>query len=305
MRILVTGASGQLGCELLPSLEGLGDITGVDREVPDEAGGLLRQDLGDFAAVESLLDTIRPDVIINAAAYTAVDRAEDEPDTAFRINADLPGCLAGWSKRNDALLLHYSTDYVFPGDGGRPYREDDPTGPLNVYGDSKLAGEVAVAASGCHHFVLRTSWVWSGQGNNFLLTMLRLAAERPSLNIVDDQVGCPTWARNLAHVSRRLLEQIPRSSKDGPWGVYHYCDTGVVSWFGFARAIFGAAVEAGFMDQAPALSPVDSSEFPQKAKRPAYSVLDTSRIRDRFDIEPASLEESLSRCLQELSNERK
>jgi dTDP-4-dehydrorhamnose reductase len=305
MRILVTGASGQLGCELLPLLEGLGDITGVDREVRDGAADVLRQDLGEFAAVESLLDRTRPDVIINAAAYTAVDRAEDEPDTAFRINADLPGCLAGWSKRNDALLLHYSTDYVFPGDGDRPYREDDPTGPLNVYGDSKLAGEVAVAASGCHHFVLRTSWVWSGQGNNFLLTMLRLAAERPSLSIVNDQVGCPTWARNLARVSRQLLEQVPRPSEDRPWGVYHYCDAGVVSWFGFAKAIFGAAVEAGLMDDTPALSPVNSTEFPQKAKRPAFSVLDTCRIRDRFDIVPVSLEKSLSSCLQELSNVRK
>lgn len=265
----------------------------------------MRQDLGDFAAVEKLLERLQPDVIFNAAAYTAVDRAEDEPDTAFRVNAELPGCLANWASSNDRLLLHYSTDYVFPGEGDRPYREDDVTGPLNVYGESKLAGELAVTASGCRHLVLRTSWVWSGQGNNFLLTMLRLAAERPALSIVDDQLGCPTWARNLAVVSRQVLNKVQDASAGAPWDVYHYCDAGVVSWFGFAEAIFAAAVEVGILDAAPDLKAVDSAEFPQKARRPAYSVLDTTRIRDRFDIVAASLEESLSRCLEELRNEHR
>lgn len=304
MNVLVTGASGQLGCELLPRLDRLGDIRGVDRANPRENARILRQDLGDFGEVESLLDRLRPDVIVNAAAYTAVDRAEDDPEQAFRVNAELPGCLAAWAKNNDALLLHYSTDYVFPGDGDRPYREDDATGPLNVYGNSKLAGERAVADSGCKHLVLRTSWVWSGHGNNFLLTMLRLARERSSLAVVDDQVGCPTWARSLARASRYLLERVADGTTAEPWGVYHYCDSGVVSWFGFAKAIFAAAVKAGVLADAPDLKAVGSTEFPQKATRPAWSVLDTSRIRERFGVEPATLEESLARCLEELSNER-
>lgn len=305
MKILVTGACGQLGCELRPALRHLGDVTGIDREVPDATDRLLRQDLGDFATVEALLHRLRPDIIVNAAAYTAVDRAEDEPETAFRVNGELPGCLANWAKQNDALLLHYSTDYVFSGESERPYREDDSPDPLNVYGESKLAGERAVTESGCKHLVLRTSWVWSGQGNNFLLTMLRLAAERPSLDIVDDQVGCPTWARNLAGTSRRLIERTAGDPTGSPWGLYHYSDAGVVSWFGFAQAIFAAAVESGILDAAPQLNAVDSKAFPQKAKRPAWSVLDTTRIRDCFDIVPAGLDESLARCLEELKNERK
>ncbi len=151
--------------------------------------------------MEILLNRMQPDLIVNAAAYTAVDRAETESEAAFRINAELPGCLARWYARNDRLLLHYSTDYVFSGEAREPYREDAPTGPLNVYGESKLAGEWAITASGCRHLVLRTSWVYSGHGNNFVLTMLRLARERPTLSIVADQIGCPTWARNLARVS--------------------------------------------------------------------------------------------------------
>jgi dTDP-4-dehydrorhamnose reductase len=303
MNIVLTGAAGQLGQELLPRLGKLGSVTCIDRAaVPGDHQTLL-QDLADLNQVEILLNRMRPDLIVNAAAYTAVDRAESESELAFRVNAELPGCLARWSQRNDGLLLHYSTDYVFSGEASEPYREDSPTGPLSVYGESKLAGEWAITASSCRHVVLRTSWVYSAHGNNFVLTMLRLARERPSLSIVSDQVGCPTWARNLARVSATVLEQIladPAGFKR--WGVWHYCDRDAVSWYEFAREIFSAALAAGLLTRLPAMTEVPTSGFPQAASRPLYSVLDTGAIRESFGIEPAGLEDSLRDCIREIHN---
>ena len=301
MNILLAGSSGQLGQELLPQLRELGEVTGVDRSVAAGDKRTVSQDLADLNRVEVLLNRTRPDVVVNAAAYTAVDRAESESVAAFRLNAELPGCLARWAERNGRFLLHYSTDYVFGGDAERPYRETDPTGPLNVYGESKLAGEWAIASSGCRHLVLRTSWVYSAHGNNFVLTMLRLARERPELSIVSDQTGCPTWARNLAAVSRRLLE---RARGDGGAedvsGLYHYCDGDALNWYDFARAIFDTAHELGLLERLPVTRPVPSSEFPQIAKRPLNSVLDTTAVRETFDIEPAGLQASLRTCLEQL-----
>lgn len=298
MRVLLTGASGQLGQELAPRLQTLGEVVRVDRAVGGDDRQTLQQDLGDLNRVEILLNRTRPDLVVNAAAYTAVDRAEEDSTAAFRINAELPGCLARWSQRNGGLLVHYSTDYVFSGESERPYRETDPTGPLNVYGESKLAGERAIADSGCRHLVLRTSWVYSGRGNNFLLTMLRLARERPSLSIVADQVGCPTWARNLARVTGRLIAALGRD--DGRVGTWHYCDSGVVSWYDFARAIFTEAHAAGLLERLPQTTAVPSSGFPQAARRPLYSVLDTSAIRRDFGIEPAAFEASLRSCIEDM-----
>lgn len=300
MKILLTGASGQLGQELAPRLSALGEVTRVDRAASGDPG-TLQQDLADLNRLEVLLNRLRPDLLVNAAAYTAVDRAESEHEDAFRVNADLPGCLARWSARNGGLLLHYSTDYVFSGEAERPYRETDVTGPLNTYGDSKRAGEWQIAASGCAHLVLRTSWVYSGHGNNFVLTMLRLARERPSLDIVSDQVGCPTWARNLARVSAQMVEAVRGAAGDDRRGIWHYCDSGIVSWYDFAQAIFEAARAAGLLERVPNTRPVRTEDFPQEAERPRYSVLDTSAIRRDFGIEPAALEPSLRACIEELS----
>jgi len=302
LNILLTGSSGQLGRELLPQLQYLGIVSQVDRSVESASKKVLKQDLGDLNQVEIFLNRTSPDIIVNAAAFTAVDLAEDDNITAFRINAELPGCLARWSERNNCLLLHYSTDYVFSGEATRPYAEQDQTWPLNTYGDSKRAGEWAIAASKCRHIILRTSWVYSGIGNNFLLTMLRLARERPSLNIVGDQTGCPTWARNLAKVSRKVISRL---TKDGPayrlQGIYHYCDGDAVSWYDFARVIFSIATRIGLIEKVPEMTAVQSSDFPQIAERPLFSVLDTAKIHKDFGIEPAGLRQSLQSCLEEMA----
>jgi dTDP-4-dehydrorhamnose reductase len=301
MKILLTGASGQLGQELLPHLRGIGEVLAVDRAVDAADDRTLRQDLGDLNRVEILLNRTKPDLIVNAAAYTAVDRAESESMAAFRINAELPGCLARWAQRNDGLLVHYSTDYVFSGEAREPYPEEAPTGPLNVYGESKLAGEWAVTASGCNHLVLRTSWVYSGHGNNFVLTMLRLARERPSLSIVADQIGCPTWARNLARVSAAVLARATdERASSRPRGIWNYCDRDAVSWYDFARAIFEVGFAAGLLPRLPEMNAVSTPEFPQTATRPQYSVLDTAAIRRDFAVEPAGLDASLRACIEEL-----
>jgi dTDP-4-dehydrorhamnose reductase len=302
LNILLTGSSGQLGRELRPQLQHLGIVSQVDRSVESGNKEILKQDLGDLNRVEIFLNRTSPDIIVNAAAFTAVDLAEDDNVTAFRINAELPGCLARWSERNNCLLLHYSTDYVFSGEATCPYAEQDQTWPLNTYGDSKRAGEWAIAASKCRHIILRTSWIYSGIGNNFLLTMLRLARERPSLSIVSDQTGCPTWARNLAEVSRKVISRL---STDAPvsrlQGIYHYCDGDAVSWYDFARAIFRAATSIGLIERVPEMTAVQSSDFPQIAERPLFSVLDTAKIRKDFGIEPAGLRQSLQSCLEEMA----
>jgi dTDP-4-dehydrorhamnose reductase len=301
MKILLTGASGQLGQELLPRLQALGEVTRVDQVIAGQDRLTLKQDLSDLNRLEILLNRLRPDLVVNAAAYTAVDRAEDDHVTAFRINADLPGSLARWAQRSGCLLVHYSTDYVFSGEARQPYREDDPTGPLNTYGESKRAGEWQIAASGCRHLLLRTSWVYSGHGNNFVLTMLRLARERRMLSIVSDQVGCPTWARNLSRVTTRMISAVREDGgavrRQGTW---HYCDRDAVSWYDFAQAIFAAAQTAGLLERLPELTAVPSSGFPQAAERPLYSVLDTSAIRRDFGIEPAALGPSLRACIEEM-----
>lgn len=301
MNILLTGASGQLGQELTPRLQALGDVTRVDRAAAPDDRTIVKQDLSDLNRLEILLNRLAPDLLVNAAAYTAVDRAESDHQTAFRLNADLPGCMARWAARHGRLLLHYSTDYVFSGEAGRPYTEADPTEPLNSYGDSKRAGEWQIDASGCQHVILRTSWVYSGHGNNFVLTMLRLARERPQLSIVSDQVGCPTWARNLARASVHVVHAVRAGgTASGASGLWHYCDSGVVSWYDFAQAIFAAGLSAGLLERLPEVRAVRSEDFPQEAERPRYSVLDTTAIQRDFGIEPAALEPSLRSCIEEL-----
>ncbi len=299
MKILLAGSSGQLGQELHPLLEGFSEVVPVDR-VP----GLpktIELDLSDLEGVRALLERERPDAIVNAAAYTAVDQAEATERLPFVLNAGLPDCLSRWCAREGRPLLHYSTDYVFDGRSDRPYVEDDPTGPLGAYGETKLAGEWAIAASGCRHLVLRTSWVYSNHGNNFVLTMLKLARQRPELSIVRDQFGCPTWARNLATVSASMLQRIfDPQGREPPSGVLHYCDGNPTTWYDFARLIFEQAMSLGLLQDMPRLTAIASADFPQRARRPAYSVLDTTSIRTRFGVQPPPLAESLRACLEEI-----
>ena len=301
MKILLTGAAGQLGRELTPLLAGFGEMVRVDVHALEGDRDMVLQDLGDLEAVESLLDREKPNLIFNAAAYTAVDQAEDDGELAHRLNSELPARLAAWAAANDAFLVHYSTDYVFSGKAARPLTEDDEPAPLNVYGESKLSGEQAVLGSGCRCLVLRTSWVYSSHGNNFVLTMLRLARERSSLRIVDDQTGRPTWARNLARVSSNIALQ--SDSEEQLQGLFHYCDGGEVTWFGFAEEIFRVGCQLGLIANIPELTPVSSAEYPQKAQRPGYSVLNTTRIESAMSAPPAALQDSLVACLGELKDE--
>ncbi len=301
MNILLTGAAGQLGSELLPLLSARGSVAATDRVKPVSASGdWLEQDISDGGKLEALLNRLRPGLIVNTAAYTAVDLAEADPEMAFNVNAELPARLAAWAKRNDSRLIHYSTDYIFDGKASRPYLETDLPNPQNVYGDSKLAGERELETSGCKHAILRTSWVYSSHGKNFVLSMLELARKGVSLKIVDDQHGCPTWARNLALASDAVIETWQTSGTSSCKGVFHYCDDRSLSWYEFAGLIFSLAVEAGLLNKVPDLIPVPSSEFPQPAKRPEWSVLDTSKISKVFNISAASFESSLEAVMNEI-----
>lgn len=302
MNILVTGAAGQLGTELLPILSARGRVTATDRKIPGNATGNWQElDICDDARMESLLDRIKPDLIVNAAAYTAVDQAETDAEIAFDVNARFPGRLARWARHNDARLVHYSTDYVFDGTATHPYLETDRPDPQNVYGQSKLEGERVIATSGCVHATIRTSWVYSSHGKNFVLSMLDLARRGISLKVVDDQRGCPTWARNLANVTDTLVAQWQVSGADQLGGLFHYCDDRTLSWHGFAREVFHGAARAGLLDGIPDLAPVPSSGFPQPARRPQWSVLNTDKIKSTFGIQSASFDRSIETVITEFS----
>jgi len=281
MRILLLGGNGQVGHELRRSLASLGNVVATTRDgrLPDgdpcEPLDMARPD-----AVDALIERISPDVVVNAAAHTAVDRAEDEPDLAFAINAEAPGRIARACAARGASLIHYSTDYVFDGTGDRPYRESDATEPLGVYGRSKLAGEQAVADSGARHLILRTAWVYGLHGANFLRTMLRLGAERDELRVVADQVGSPTPAWLIADVTAAILRQGIVES-----GVRHLVSAGQTSWHGFAEAIFAEARAHGVVERSPRVLPISTAEFPTKASRPAWSVLDSGRLTAEYGVE--------------------
>lgn len=301
MRILLAGAAGQLGNELYPRLAQVGDVTAVDVDCRNcSAPGCLTVDLGDAGQLENLLNRSDPDLVVNAAAFTAVDRAEEEPELAFLVNGEMPRRMARWAQRNDRTLLHYSTDYVFDGRSERPYLETDAPSPLNIYGESKLAGELAIRASGCHGLIIRTSWVYSAHGNNFVLSMLRLARQGLRLRVVDDQVGCPTWARNLARATRQLIDAELHGRQDLGGPIFHYSDRDAVSWYDFATLVFRTALRLGLLERMPELLGVKSSEYPQTAERPAYSVLDTRAIHAQAGVSPRALGESLSACMQEM-----
>jgi dTDP-4-dehydrorhamnose reductase len=272
LRILLTGATGQVGWELRKTLAPLGEVKFFDRF------GL---DLADTPPLVATVRALQPEVIVNAAAYTAVDKAEAERDLAFAVNATAPRVLAEEAKRIGALLVHYSTDYVFDGEKGSPYVESDPTRPISAYGDSKLAGEQAIAKSGCRHLILRTSWVYGPRGRNFYLTMLRLAKERPELKVVDDQVGAPTSSLEIARATATLLAK-------GAQGLYHMTAAGETTWCGFARAILkGAGV-------ATPVAPIRTEDYPTPAKRPRNSRLDCSKLRKETGVALAPWEEGLA-----------
>lgn len=282
-RILLTGVSGQVGWELQRTLQPLGSVialnhAGLDLSQPDHIRAVLRE--------------TRPTLIVNPAAYTAVDKAESEPALAHAINATAPGILAEEAKQLGALLLHYSTDYVFDGAKSSPYQEDDATAPLNVYGSSKLAGEQAIRGSGCRHLILRTSWVYGMRGRNFLRTMLQLAKDREELGIVADQFGAPTWSRMIAETTALLLAR-----ENGQEGVYHFTAGGATTWHGFAEAIFTRAVANGHLSKIPALRRITSADFPTPAKRPANSRLDGNRLVDDFRLNLPDWQTQLALCL--------
>jgi dTDP-4-dehydrorhamnose reductase len=301
LNILLTGAAGQLGNELLPLLSKRGNVTATDLAVPSASSTRwVKLDISDAGKLDNLLNQVRPELIVNTAAFTAVDAAETAREIAFEVNAALPERLANWSKQNHARLIHYSTDYIFNGESTMPYLETDLPDPQNVYGESKLEGERVIQVSGCRHAILRTSWVYSSHGKNFVLSMLELARKGLSLSIVDDQRGCPTWARNLALASENVIESWQSSVSGKPDGVFHYCDDRDLSWYDFALAIFRMAVKEGLLEKEPDLTPVSSAGFPQPATRPKWSVLNTSRIAKVFNIQPASFEQSLQAVIGEV-----
>lgn len=308
MRILITGAGGQVGFEAARSLAGLGEIVCADRVVDPALGISEALDLCDLAGLRERVRALAPDLIVNAAAHTAVDAAEDEPELADALNHRAVAVLAQLARERGALLVHYSTDYVFGGEGTAPYREDHPTAPRSAYGRSKLAGEQALAASGCSYLLLRTAWVYAARGKNFLLTMLRAAALRDELAVVDDQVGCPTTARFLADTTASLARRWLDADADSRHrleGACHVAGSGEVSWCGFARAIIGEAHAFGLLPRATPVRAIATGEYPAKAPRPAYSVLDTTRLRGIFGVTPPHWSQGMQQTLLELAEARR
>lgn len=295
-RVLVTGAQGQVGRALLEAFAGSAEVVACDR------GNL---DLSSPEMIRKRIREIAPDMIINAAAYTAVDRAESEPELAMAINGRAPGVLAEEARRASSLLVHYSTDYVFDGSKTGPWVEDDATNPLSVYGSTKLAGEEAIRNVGGRFLIFRTSWVYAPGGKNFVLTMLRLGRERDTLNVVDDQVGAPTTAAELARATYTIASGIQdgKFGRHAEWaGVYHMTCSGSVSWCGFARAIFERAPEL-LGGKLPKVNPIPTSAYPTPAKRPQNSTLSNEKLRRRFEVQLAPWESALDEVLAAISSQ--
>jgi dTDP-4-dehydrorhamnose reductase len=291
MRILVTGWHGQLATALAEA--------GAHGPVRIILAGRPQLDLADQASIRTTLDLVRPDIVINAAAYTAVDKAESEPVFAHAVNADGAAHVAEACAALAVPLIHISTDYVCAGDGARPYLEDDPTGPVSVYGATKLAGELAIAATLPRHVILRTAWVHSPWGHNFVKTMLRLGATRPSLTVVDDQTGCPTYAPHLAQACLAIAARVVNEPMGSPlWGTYHAVGGGETTWCGFAREIFRLAADHG---AAPVnVAPITTADYPTPARRPANSRLDTTKLATAFDIRLPDWHDGAAQCVARL-----
>jgi len=298
MSVLVFGGNGQVGQELLRALAAQGPVLATTRngQLPD-GSACERADFDQPQTLGELLDRLRPTAVVNAAAYTAVDRAEQDAEAAHRANAESPAAIATWCAAQGVPLVHYSTDYVFDGQGTQPYPEDAPTAPLGVYGATKLAGEEAIRASGAQHLIFRTAWVYASHGNNFLRTMLRVGADRDELRVVADQVGTPTPAALIADVTARVLAQ-RATLLSGTW---HLTAAGETTWHGFAEAIFAEAVAAGLLPRAPRVLPITTAEYPTPAKRPAYSRLDVSRLQRDFALELPQWRDGLRQVIGELA----
>jgi len=296
MNILVFGGNGQVGRELLRALTPLGDILATTRSGQLDHGRTCHQaDFDQPATLPALLDHLQPEIVVNAAAYTAVDRAEQEPEAAFRANAEAPGIIARWCAAHAVPLVHYSTDYVFDGKATRPYPVDAPTAPLGVYGASKLAGEQAVRSAGGRHLLFRTAWVYAAHGHNFLRTMLRLGAERHELRVVADQIGTPTPAALIADITARALQHPGQLS-----GTWHLTAAGQTSWHGFAEEIFRQAAAVGILQNTPKLIPIPTSDYPTPARRPGYSCLDTRALESDFTLQLPDWREGVSPTINEI-----
>jgi dTDP-4-dehydrorhamnose reductase len=287
--ILVTGVNGQVGYELARTLQGLGHVVAVDRSTLD---------LSNLDKIRAVVRDVKPALIVNPAAYTAVDKAEQEPELAMRINGEAPGVLAEEAKKLGAALIHYSTDYVFDGEKQGAYVESDPTNPQNVYGRSKLAGEQAIAATGANHLVLRTSWVYGTRGKNFLLTMLRLGADRPELKVVADQFGAPTWCNTIATLTAHIAAQSFAAPDRASWwrersGIYHLCAGDATSWHGFASAIF----ELADLPQRPNALPIPAADYPTPARRPSNSRMSNEKLARVFGLAAPHWRDALKLCL--------
>ena len=288
----MTGASGQIGWELGRSLMPLGEVIAIDRGSCD---------LSRPETLPAIVREVRPDVLVNAAGYTAVDKAEQEEASATLVNGTAVGVLATAARELDALFVHYSTDYVFDGAKAGAYAEDDPPCPMSAYGRSKLAGETAVRAAGADHLILRTSWVYAARGHNFLRTILRLAREREELSIVDDQIGAPTWARNIADATAHVVQAAQRERSRGGFaaGTFHLTASGATSWHGFARAILARACRSPGMRK-PRLRAIPSKDYPVPAARPKNSLLSGERLCERFGVALPDWSPALARCMEEL-----
>jgi dTDP-4-dehydrorhamnose reductase len=293
MKILVTGRNGQVGFELERALAPLGEVVAVDQS---------ECDLSNPNAIRELVRSVTPDVIVNPAAYTAVDRAESDSTTAFAVNAHAPGILGEEAARLGALVVHYSTDYVFNGTKDGAYSEQDRPDPQSVYGRSKYEGELALTAANPRHLILRTSWVVGAHGGNFAKTMLRLAGERDRLNVVADQFGAPASAALLADITAHLVRQHQREQSSFPYGTYHVTASGETSWYEYARFVINEALAAGQTLKATAdsIAPLTTADYPTPAKRPANSRLDTTRFRETFGLRLPPWQEGVRHVLQQI-----
>ncbi|QNR97821.1 dTDP-4-dehydrorhamnose reductase [Stenotrophomonas sp. 169] len=298
MTILMFGGNGQVGQELLRSLAPLGNVVATTRSgvLPDGSACEVA-DFNQPASLVALLDRLQPSTVVNAAAYTAVDDAEQDVEAALRINAEAPGVIARWCAMAGIPFVHYSTDYVFDGEGSVPYAEEHPTAPLGVYGTSKRDGEEAVRAAGGRHLIFRTAWVYASHGANFLRTMLRVGAERDALRVVADQVGTPTSAALIADVTAHALQHPGALS-----GTWHLTASGQTSWHGFAEAIFAEALAVGLLAKAPAVEAIPSADYPTPAKRPAWSVLDTRKLQHDFGVVLPPWQDDLRRVITAMAH---
>ncbi|WP_158883238.1 dTDP-4-dehydrorhamnose reductase [Rhodanobacter sp. L36] len=308
MKTLLLGANGQLGRSFVDhgGLAAHGELVLASRDGQLAQGG--RGDVADLSTPENLVelfDRVRPDVLLNTAAYTAVDRAEQDEALAMRVNGEAVGVIGDWAVRHGALVIHYSTDYVFDGSQDRPYAVDATTGPLSVYGRSKLAGEQALAKSGADHLTFRTAWVYAAHGHNFLRTMLRLGAARDELRVVADQHGAPTDTRLIVDATLAALDRwqlADMAQRKNLIGTHHLVAGGATTWHGFASAIFECAVTQGLLAKAPKVLPIESAEFPTPAVRPKWSLLDNTGFQEHFDFPLPDWRQGLTRVMRELAS---